>query len=77
MGGEQPIQVRSLARIASAAARPTNSVVVAGVIAPGQGCAQERAHAHRVLGAGFRPLGGWRDEAPKGHGLEEGAPILL
>ena len=77
MGGKQTLQVRSLAGITATAARPTNSVVVAGVIAPGQGCAQERAHAHRVLGDGFLPLGGGRDEAREGHGLEEGAPILL
>lgn len=77
MGSEQPLQVRSLARIAAATAQPTGSVVVAGIITPGQGSAQERAHAHRVLGDGFLPLDGWRNEAHKGHGLEEGSPVLL
>ena len=77
MGGEQPFQVRSLARVTAATAGPTGSVVVAGIITPGQGGAQERAHAHRVLGDGLIPLNGWWDEASEGHGLEEGAPVLL
>ena len=78
VGGEQTLQVRPLARVTAAAARPPGTVVVAGVIAPGQGGAQERAHAHRVLGDRVPlPLDGWRDEAREGHGFEQGAPVLL
>ena len=78
VGGEQTLQVRPLARVTAAAARPPGTVVVAGVIAPGQGGAQEDAHAHRVLWDRVPlPLDGRRDEAREGHGLEQGTPILL
>ncbi len=78
VGGEQTLQVRPLPRVTTAAARPPGTVVVAGIVAPGQGGAQERAHAHRVLWDRVPlPLDGWWDEASEGHRLEEGAPVLL
>ena len=77
VGGEQTLQVCSLPRVTAATAQPTGSVVVTGFVAPGQGGAQERAHAHRVLGDGLIPLDGWWDEASEGHRLEEAAPVLL